>query len=95
MTLSLRLKPSVLLSLSHSSTLLHYFSYSNRVSQAVQGIEGKGGKGVYVGRVGPQVYQGLLVKEVNLEYQEFQVFHLEINSVLKKLSSSHHFLTGT
>lgn len=45
---------------------------------------------VYVGRAGTQVYQGLLVKEANLEYQEFQVFNLEMNSILKKVSSFHH-----
>ncbi len=60
-------------------TLLLSFSYSNRVSQAFQGVEGKRVTRVYMGRAGPLVYQGLLVKEANLEYQEFQVFNLEIN----------------
>lgn len=51
-----------------------YFSYSVRVSQAVQGLEGKKATRVYVGQMGSQVFQGFLEKLAKLEYQEVQVF---------------------
>lgn len=54
------------------------FSYSVRVSQAVQGLEGKRVTRVYVGKMGSQVFQGVLGKLAKLEYQEVQVFIYKI-----------------